>query len=87
MMQSNYINFKEMSMIKEKKINHKKITPSHKITMAGILWIFWIDNELFDISWMKELVSSNPPNINPIERKVTLHPREPINLLPDLIWV
>ena len=30
---------------------------------------------------MKELVSSNPPNINPIERKVTLHPREPINFL------
>ena len=36
---------------------------------------------------MKELFSSNPPNINPIERKVTLQPREPINLLPDLIWV
>ena len=36
---------------------------------------------------MKELVSSNPPNINPIERKVTLQPREPINLFPDLIWV
>ena len=36
---------------------------------------------------MKELVSSNPPKINPIERKVTLHPRELINLLPDLIWV
>ena len=36
---------------------------------------------------MKELVSSNPPNINPIERKVTLHPREPINLFPDLIWL
>ena len=36
---------------------------------------------------MKELFSSNPPNINPIERKVTLQPREPINLFPDLIWV
>jgi len=24
---------------------------------------------------MKELFSSNPPNINPIERKVTLQPR------------
>ena len=34
---------------------------------------------------MKELVSSNPPNINPIERKVTLHPSEPINRFPDLI--
>ena len=55
--------------------------------MAGILWIFCIDRELFDISWIKELVSSNPPNINPIERKVTLHPKEPINLFPDLIWV
>ena len=55
--------------------------------MAGIDWIFCIDKELFDISWMKELYSSNPPNINPIERKVTLQPREPINLLPDLIWV
>ena len=69
------------------KINHKKIMPSHKITIAGILWIFCIDKELFDNSWMKELLSSNPPNISPIERKVTLQPREPINLLPDLIWV
>ena len=34
---------------------------------------------------MKELLSSNPPNINPIERNVTLQPREPINLLPDYI--
>ena len=34
---------------------------------------------------MKESVSSNPPNINPIERKVTLQPKDPINLLPDLI--
>ena len=55
--------------------------------MAGILWIFCIEKELFDTSCMKELVSINPPNINPIERKVTLQPREPINLLPDLIWV
>ena len=55
--------------------------------MAGVDWIFWIDKELFDTSWIKELDSSNPPNINPIERKVTLQPREPINLFPDLIWV
>ena len=55
------------------------------MTMAGILWIFCIDKELFDISCMKELVSSKPPNINPIERKVTLQPKEPINLFPDLI--
>ena len=53
--------------------------------MAGILCIFWIDKELFDISSIKELVSSNPPNINPIERKVTLNPKEAINLFPDLI--
>ena len=55
--------------------------------MAGILWIFCIDKELFDTSWMKELFSSNPPNINPIDRKVTLQPRAPINFFPDLIWV
>jgi hypothetical protein len=34
---------------------------------------------------MKELFSSNPPNINPIERKATLQPRELINLFLDLI--
>ena len=34
---------------------------------------------------MKELFSSNPPNINPIDRKVTLHPKELMNLFPDLI--
>ena len=52
-----------------------------------MLWIFCIDKELFDISSIKELVSSNPPNINPIERKVTLQPREAIKPFPDLIWV
>ena len=53
--------------------------------IAGILWIFCIDKELLETSLIKELVSNNPPNINPIERKVTLQPKELTYLFPDFI--
>ena len=61
--------------------------PNHKISIAGRLWIFSTEMELLDTSCISELVSINPPKMSPKERKIILHPNEPKNFLPDLIWV
>ena len=76
-----------MNFLKWSEIRYqRKIIPIQSISIAGKLCNFSCDNELVETSWISELVSIKPPQINPIDKKVTLQPRELKNLFPDFIW-